>query len=83
MKKTRLGLIFVIVYLAAVFSVLLTRHYDYLQFLTSPWSTILVLIADYYHAHTNIFNIVNMILSTICNAMIIYLIGIALEGKEP
>ncbi len=80
--KIRWGIIFVIIYAAAVGYVYSSGLNNYLHLLTSPWSFVLEMIADYYNARSDNFILLNVILSTICNSAVLYLIGLVFERRE-
>jgi hypothetical protein len=82
MKTIRWGLLFVIIYMAAIIYICSYKLYHYLYVVTSPWCHVLVLIADNYHVHTSNFIYINIIISAIINAVILYLIGIMLDRRN-
>jgi hypothetical protein len=74
MRKGQIGLLISIIYVVAVMYVHMHNLYGYLHALTFPWSPVFELIADYYHIHTDSFKLASIIISTICNASILYLL---------
>ncbi len=74
MRKFRIGLVVVIIYVVAVIYVYGHDLLGQLYVLTFPWSSVFAAIADYYGFHTDSFNHANVVVSTICNASILSLV---------